>query len=266
MKRHTGWIFAIAAVCVLWGAAVAASDAAVTAAQVAKWTTRQSADVALVDVRPESRYLGLHVPGSMNMAPFEVKAQDCLRKRRIVLIGDPVGYCATARVRDNLVANGFRDVHVLEGGVLSWFPESRAGEVAAVNRHMLDAALSCKALSPVVVDLRGSGAFENRYLVGSVNVPAGKPGEESESRLVARIEGAVPDSAGKDPTKPLVLVDDQGPLASWVHGLVKSRERPYVFYLEGGLRQWFLSVDYPRGTGTISDGGPNVRGCPTCPE
>jgi rhodanese-related sulfurtransferase len=265
-KRLTAVFLVMAAACALDSAAAADTTGLVTAAEALAAHKASPGAVAFVDIRPASRYATLSAPGSINVQPFAVKTRHFLKAKRVVLVGDPLGECAALNVRANLLANGFKTVEALAGGIVSLFPENRGADVSAVGKQVLEAALSCAALSPAVIDLRPSGEFAARTLPGALNLPVDPQGGEAPERVLARLESVLPGEAGKRPESFVVLVDREGAVSAWVWGFVKSAERPFVVVLEGGTEGYFLAEDYPPGKGKVTEGGTNAGGCPSCGE
>jgi len=219
----------------------------------------------LVDVRPASLFAAYHIPGSINVEPFALKTNPFFRRKEVVLVAETLSLCRLLQIRENLKTHGFAQVRILRGGVTAWEPLSNRDALAVVTKYLLQGARECREISPVVLDLRDEKAFAQRSLPGAINLPFGKRSGEGTEPFLKKAERVLDPQAGRDPARPLVLVDDRGALPRLLVLPFKKEQRPFTFSLQGGTRDWFLEQDYPPGEGTTQDGSAGSGQCGSCP-
>lgn len=80
----------------------------------------KEASLTLVDLRSAREYANAHIPGSLNIPLFALKAQDFLKTRRILLVNDGLLTPAIQEEAGRLGNAGFVSVRFLSGGVRAW--------------------------------------------------------------------------------------------------------------------------------------------------
>lgn len=81
---------------------------------------KTSASTMLVDLRSKKEFARQHIPGSLNMSFFDLKAQTFLQTLTVVLVSDGFNENAIHNQCSILKTKGYEDVHVLRGGIYSW--------------------------------------------------------------------------------------------------------------------------------------------------
>ena len=76
--------------------------------------------VVIVDVRNKEAFSGYHIENAINLQVFEIKTKTFLRRKPLVLVGDPIGGSAIEREVRSLRDHGFTEVSVLRGGIPAW--------------------------------------------------------------------------------------------------------------------------------------------------
>jgi rhodanese-related sulfurtransferase len=141
---------------------------------VTAWQQDTSRTLYLLDVRDPSEYAAGHVPGSRSAPGGQlVQATDgwiAVRNARVVLVDDTG---VRARMTAQWLAQmGYRDIHVLEGGLEgplehgAWQPAVALPEVEALPLRAVKAALD--AGQGRVVDLARSIAFREGHIPGAL--------------------------------------------------------------------------------------------------
>lgn len=133
---------------------VAAADTARAGREAAPdlscaWTVQQlqaasgRAGLLLADTRSAAERDGYRIPGSMPVGLAELRSKPYWRDKPVVLVGNGQGerelYAACAELKQR----GFREVHVLRGGMPRWLGEGQPVEgrpPAAGRPQLLDAA------------------------------------------------------------------------------------------------------------------------------
>ena len=158
----------------------------------------------------------------------------------------------------------------------SWKAKDPKPAGAPVSRSVMAAAMKCDRLSPVVVDIREKDKFDRRHIPGSVNIPAKslkcqeapasaksmEPAESMESPdlPIPQIPPEAPEptnspelserpelgDAGRTPRKPAIIVHENETIARRAAATLVKQGRPFAFYLQDGIRAWFLPDDFPR--------------------
>ncbi len=78
------------------------------------------AETVIVDVRAASPQQRSRIPNAISLQPSDVRLQPGLRKTPLVLVGDGKDDASLIEQCLFLKGNGFADVSVLQGGVVSW--------------------------------------------------------------------------------------------------------------------------------------------------
>lgn len=127
--------------------------------------------VHLVDPRPPAHFERAHIPGAISLSPVELKTQDHWKDETVVLVGSGAAYGALTALGEALLASGFRDVGILDGGTRHWLaqsePRRKANPFAVITPAEIDLARDADrwividttsgapALPPGVAHIRG---------------------------------------------------------------------------------------------------------------
>lgn len=138
------------------------SNPAFVTAQDVVAAVATSKNVALVDVRSTNLYVQAHARGSQNVVPFALEARQDLKAKMVVLIGDGADDSSLLTRIDRLKTLGFKDVHLLAGGLRAWQMAGGGVEGAA------------RAQSSSLAQLSGNDFYTeqrsaNRWLVVNVD-------------------------------------------------------------------------------------------------
>jgi len=171
---------------------------------LAEWLNGNSSarEIAVLDLRDEAAYgygeplTGTNVP----LAQLETKVVQVLPRRgtRTVLVDEDGSRSEAAAQR--LVALGYRDLHVLRGGLAAWAESRRAASLHQQPRHFTQqlsrdratpvstaqdlARLRAEGRDVVVLDTRTPEEFARGHVPGAISVPG--------AELVYRFADLVP--------------------------------------------------------------------------
>lgn len=101
-------------------ASLAPVNPALIGAQAAVAAVSTSKNVELVDVRSIDLYVQSHARGSLNVSPFALEAREDLKAKTVILVNDGIADPALLAYIDRLKSIGFKDVHLLAGGLRAW--------------------------------------------------------------------------------------------------------------------------------------------------
>jgi rhodanese-related sulfurtransferase len=93
------------------GCALSVSDAG---------AAQSGAETVLADVRPASAYATSHIEASRNLQLTDLHSKPYWRDKRVVLVGSGKGEAELYRECAALKQAGYRNVHVLQGGIAQW--------------------------------------------------------------------------------------------------------------------------------------------------
>lgn len=135
----------------------------------------------LVDVRPETDWLGTQIPGSVRIPRHEIKVRPALRPKLLVLVDQGWNDRRLENVYRDLAGRGFVAM-ILDGGINAWLAAGRevtgTGEgraaLAAIAAHeylsvksdadRVSIEAAANAASNVVLHVQGGRAALNRQL------------------------------------------------------------------------------------------------------
>lgn len=168
-----------------------AHPAALTARQLEAWL-RQDAPIVLLDARPPAEVARAHVPGAVQApAALGVRERAALelpaaRAWPAILLYDEGGGVAAEAAALQLVAAGYGDVKVLEGGfaawrqgrravaagpaaaTAAWVPRPKPGEIPWAEFSLLARAIPDDT---IVLDVRGEDEVREWRIPGARNIP-----------------------------------------------------------------------------------------------
>lgn len=98
------------------GCALPASEAVAAQAGV---------DTVLADVRPAQAYAASHIEASRNLPLTDLRSKPYWRDKRVVLVGSGKDETALYQECAALKQAGYRNVHVLQGGIAQWVAQGR---------------------------------------------------------------------------------------------------------------------------------------------
>jgi rhodanese-related sulfurtransferase len=194
--------------------------------------------VMLVDVRRAQDFARYHIPGSINIPAFALKTKPFLRERTVVLVDDgrrPRRLEVTCR---DLRRRGFRQVHVLHGGLRAWrhaLGPLTGDELARAELGRLtpaDLVLEQDQARWRAVNLTGGDASP----LSEVFDISDPPNEERKGSVADVLREAVETELrrfGSSRDVLLVAADDERD-TEFARQLA-ARDWPQVYYLAGGL-------------------------------
>jgi len=80
----------------------------------------QQGQTTVVDLRSDDQHAEWHVPGSLNIPEYAVKTKAYLKSKPLVLIDDGLSNAALVSACKTLLATGFKNVSIVEGGARRW--------------------------------------------------------------------------------------------------------------------------------------------------
>jgi rhodanese-related sulfurtransferase len=224
--------------------------------------------LTFVDIRPAQDFARVHIPGSLNIPLFAVKAKPFLRGRRVVLVDQGHGRTELEQECAVLRGRGFESVAILRGGLAAWVRQGGAltGSPAAVGRLALIAPGEFHAVRDaddwllLAVDPVPPTGFAG-LMPGCQHVPfAGRSGEfaaEVASRLGAR-----------DAPSRVLIGNHDGRDYEAVLACQPQAAGACFFALEGGFRAWERYLRELSAAGAAgserADGMAGARGARRC--
>lgn len=224
----------------------------IDAAALAAWL-HDGAEIAFVDVREEGLFgeghalLASNVPYSRLEVEFPARVPR--HGTRTVLVGEarPDGVSTAQRAAQRLHALGYRQLHVLNGGIEAWaaaghrlfegihVPSKAFAEV--VEHHFHTPAIAAEELhrqqlrgeDVIVLDSRTTAEFERFHVPGAVSCPS--------AELVLRVRDLVPSPSTR------IVVSCAGRTRGIIgaQALINAGISNPVAALEGGTQGWKLA-------------------------
>ena len=133
----------------------------------------------LVDVRPPGEYLSGHIPGARNNSVPGIESAGLPREGRIVVYCSETPCPLSKEAGERLLAGGYGDVRVLEGGLGAWrrkgYPvEKTVSAPAGPKAGRMAAKTAYKRIKKgglTVVEGRPPLEFAGGHLPGALNFP-----------------------------------------------------------------------------------------------
>lgn len=198
-------------------------------------------DALLVDVRRSAQYQTLHIPSSLNLAPFSIKSKRYLTKKRLVLVNNGHNLRQLEDLCNQLKAAGFQRISVMAGGLHAWV---RAGfningdRLAVTQLGQVSPAELISALSErdwKIIDLdRSLGQLEHRLLPESdvIEYPAASTADMVKSVNQAQSQFRPAALSG------FLVVSRDGKDYSQAKKLLQLTNAKDIFYLSGGIDEF----------------------------
>lgn len=133
----------------------------------------------LIDVRPPAEFLAAHIPGAQNIPVAGIQSAGLPRAGKLVVYCGETPCPLSKEAAERLLAGGYADVRVLDGGLGAWraqgFPVEKSGAPqAGPSAGKLGAKEAHKRIKKgtlAVVDVRPALEFSAGHLPGAVSVP-----------------------------------------------------------------------------------------------
>jgi len=206
----------------------------------------------LIDVRSASEYRSGHLPGSLNVPGGQAvqRGDDfiAVRNAKIIFISSESARAVMAAYWYRQM--GFRDVHVLSGGLVAWRRDGGSVTTGAENREPLgieeakksvrlltasDASMLLKRLSVVTLDVGSSPEYETAHLPGAKWI--------SRGWLELQLPGYVSDRA-----QAILISCPDGAHSIFAARTLAEYGYNNVYVLDGGVRAW-IAADFPTASG-----------------
>lgn len=91
---------------------------------------RSGQRVQLADLRPQADHDRFHLEGAARLTPLQLRTLDAWKESTVVLVGTGMAYQALIALRAQLMADGFADARILDGGTRQWSQAVRKGRPA----------------------------------------------------------------------------------------------------------------------------------------
>jgi len=187
----------------------------------------------LVDVRDAQDFARVHIPGSRNLPPYQLKAQTALKRRPVVILDEGHGSLRLEEQCRALREAGFEQVEILQDGLLGWCRAGGRLDGSPADRQRLSLLTPSEFFvmqrdrDLSVVTVGSSGCFD--YLLPERLHLAGEA-----DPLVQLRAGAGPASRAN---RAMVLVSDS-PSAERVLCELAAYTDLRVFVLQGGIEAY----------------------------
>lgn len=187
-----------------------------------------------VDVRPETAFRQVHIPGSLNIQPYALRTKTFLRGKQVVLVGmDMVGSSLEGLCWE-LRNSGFPGAGILDGGIGCW---ARAGNALAGVAP--DAARSNRVTADQMRRLASSErlkiimADKTLDIYSQVLVPRGEhvPFTEPE-RFAEELRAGLTDM-----DQAVLVITRNGRKYDEMRAMLNDSKVP-VYYLDGGFKAY----------------------------
>ncbi|MEE9343694.1 MAG: rhodanese-like domain-containing protein [Gammaproteobacteria bacterium] len=201
--------------------------------------------ITLVDVRNKAEYASHRIPGAVNIPLFAVKQKSFLRHRAVVLLNEGRTHVELLSTCKALMADGFDNVKVLDGGIHSWITMSGPvdGNKAALAHHRVItppefvSALPERQWVVILLDDQKKSTFVS--LAGHKVIEY--PGDMDQ--LVNVLVNAFKKNEQGDTRNAVLLANRQGKNYQAITALLKEHAVSHTFLLAGGTEayQGYLS-------------------------
>lgn len=191
-------------------------------------------DLPVYNTMSELECLDHRIPGTRCLSCEEIESNPSIlpadKERALVFYCESAGCYRSCRAADAAAKAGYRQVHVLEGGMPSWKQAGYAMEtVERIPRGSIQ-SLRADALKQMlaerkdllIVDVRSEKSFKAGHIEGAVNVPL--------YRFASRYAEIPLD-------RTLVLVDDRG-FRTFLAGSYLEMKGYRIMRLFGGMQAW----------------------------
>lgn len=185
--------------------------------------------VVFVDVRTAAKFSAAHIPRSLNLPAFALKARAAWRQQSLVLVDEGFAPDAMFALVAELRAIGFASVRVLDGGLPAWIRGDGAVEgtsTSALVAAHVTAAEFARAASTAEWRVFDLSEASRETIPGIVAVA--RPED-----LVAALGAETRDAAGRVTPSVLVIAPDDATHAR-VEALAAMRPAARIYFLAGG--------------------------------
>lgn len=79
-----------------------------------------NSDIRVIDVRSSEAYQRAHIPGSLNLPEYAIRAKAFLKREHLLLLNNGQSIKALADTCQRLKSDGYKKVSVLAGGIKAW--------------------------------------------------------------------------------------------------------------------------------------------------
>jgi rhodanese-related sulfurtransferase len=193
----------------------------------------------IVDVREQSQFEAVSIPGSINIPLFAVKTKTFLKAKPLILVNDGYAYEPMERACAHLRNNGFK-AWILDGGLTAWKQKGGALHGDPFQQQGLD-----KVPAPVfytekaydnwlIVNITPSKQTKpNSLIPEAVNIPLTK----NTSSFVSSLQKAV--ARHKDnPLLLVMLLNEKGEGYETIEQPLREAGMAKVFFLSGGIEAY----------------------------
>ena len=191
-------------------------------------------DLPVFNTMSELECLDHRIPGTQCLACEDVESNPSIlppdKERAIVFYCESAGCYRSCRAADAAVKAGYRQVHVLEGGMPAWKQAGYAmetieriprGSIQSVRAEALKQMLA-ERKDLLLVDVRSEKYYKEGHINGAWNVPL--------HRFSTRYAEIPLD-------RTVVLIDDRG-FRTFLAGSYLERKGYRVMRLFGGMQSW----------------------------
>lgn len=195
-------------------------------------------EIVLIDVRRSSEFEKYQISGSLNLAPFSIKAKPFLKNKRVVLVNEGRHLAQLESLCNRLIGDGFKQVSVMAGGLYAWHQAGYpiAGERLEIGRLSLISPTELIASLPErdwkFIDL-------DRSLPSLANLlPASSVIEyqADNEAFISAVNQA--NSEFNDHSLPgFLVVNGKGDDYKSVERLLHLTDAKNIFYLAGGITE-----------------------------
>jgi rhodanese-related sulfurtransferase len=193
----------------------------------------------IVDVREQSQFEAVSIPGSINIPLFAVKTKTFLKAKPLILMNEGYAYEPLERACAHLRNNGFK-AWILDGGLAAW--KQKGG---ALHGDPFQQAGLNKVPAPVFYTER---AYDN-WLIVNINpskkttVPSAMPEAinipltKNTASFVSALKKTV-DGRKSNPLLLVMLFNEKGEGYEAIEQPIQEAGMTKVFFLNGGLEAY----------------------------
>ncbi len=199
--------------------------------------------ITLVDVRDPRAFDEFHIPRSINLPAYAIKAKAFLKAKPVVIVNEGRTHGELMQACDQLKRRGFRQVSVLQGGLNAWrdrmapLAGSRAAQARLNQISPLEFMAAQQERRWIVIDASGGNQLTDQLFAEQGVIPY----RANERAFMAALNTELQRTKQGVPHGTLVVTRDGDGYAP-IEQVLQRHGLHNVFYLEGGSGAYQLDL------------------------